>query len=186
MKMKISKYSFLSRFLPDISQVVSVYGVIAIIIYNWSVYWFFWKLSSWVKYLQIGEIIEILSYVLVMEFIESLLILCIPLSLSIILPHSWFKDFFVVRGTICIVSILAYFIFLSSQLQSISDFSQDLFKTIPFLGGIIFILIFASTKIKIVYKMIEGFSNRASLFGYITLPIILAAVFVMIISNFFG
>ena len=85
--------------LPERSDIISVYSIIAFMIYSWTFITFFFKLSSWVYYLTIGEIANILTYAMVTDLLESILILSGLLLLCLLLPPTFLKEDFRIRGT---------------------------------------------------------------------------------------
>src|SRR5512146_2034650 len=84
-----SAMSLFRRHLPHWGQVIPVYGMIAIVLYSWTLMRFFWKLPSWLYFLNGGEILGSLAYLLVINFLESLVFLCGPLFLAFVLPKGW-------------------------------------------------------------------------------------------------
>jgi len=68
-------------------------------VYSWTFITFFFKLSSWVYYLTIGEIANILTYAMVTDFLESTVILSGLLLLCLLLPPTLLKEDFRIRGT---------------------------------------------------------------------------------------
>ncbi len=108
--------NILKRF-PGWTEVLSVYAVIAFVVYAWALLWFFWQLPGWLFYLNLNDILSALTYVLATNFAESLLVLCGTLVLTLIFPSRWFRDVFVARGASLCVAMLAYMMFLSSRFQ---------------------------------------------------------------------
>ena len=99
--------SILKRF-PTRAQILPVYAVIAFIVYAWALLWFFWKLPGWLYFLNIDSIFSALTYVLATNLLESVVVLCGPLALAVVLPSRWFRDVFVARGSsLCIAGLLA-------------------------------------------------------------------------------
>ena len=93
-------FSFLSnKRLPNKSNIVSVYSIIAFMIYSWTFITFFFKLSSWVYYLTFGEIADIFTYAMVTDLFESMALLLGLLLLCLLLPATFLKDDFRIRGT---------------------------------------------------------------------------------------
>ena len=80
----------ISKRIPSIEKILPVYAVIVMIIYTWANFRYFWNVPSWNLYSTVGEFITIYAYMTVVNFIESLLILFIPVLMSIILPAKWF------------------------------------------------------------------------------------------------
>ena len=91
--------------LPDRQAILQVYAVIAVMFSAWTINAFLWKLSAWLLVLNIGEIFTIFSYAMVANLIEGLIVLLLLLGICILLP-AFFRDHFVVRGTILAVGLI--------------------------------------------------------------------------------
>lgn len=170
--------------LPSLRQITSVYAVIVLAVYSWTFLHFFWKLTGWLYYLSIGEILTILAYSLTVNLFETLLVICIPLGLSLLLPRKWFADTFVTPSVIIVLTILGYSAFLLTQFQSSDEYPNSLVRLIPtvFLTSVIIAIL--ASKAKLIVKVIDFFAEQATIFIYISIPlslISLLAVFVRIV-----
>jgi hypothetical protein len=92
--------------LPKPQAILQVYAVIAFMLSAWTITAFVWKLSTWLKFLNLGEIFTIFSYALMTNLVESLLVLFLLLVVSAILPPRFLRDDFIVRGTILSVGLI--------------------------------------------------------------------------------
>jgi hypothetical protein len=86
--------------LPEFHAVVQVYAVIAVLLSAWTIPAFLWKLPAWLLILNLGEIFTIFSYAMLIDLVESLIVLFLLLAVSVLLPPRILRDQFVVRGTI--------------------------------------------------------------------------------------
>lgn len=84
----------LKRF-PAFPQVLSVYAVIAFMLFTWCILWFFWNLTSWLNFMDLGMLLATFSYAMLVSFLEGLTALALLLVFLFILPASSFKDHFV-------------------------------------------------------------------------------------------
>src|SRR5512146_67672 len=91
--------------IPRWAQIIPVFGIILLVIYGWSLMWFFWEVPSWLHYLHLDEILVLLAYTFATNFAESLTVLCGPLLLALVLPKKWFRDVFVARGTVLALAV---------------------------------------------------------------------------------
>jgi len=89
--------AFFNRF-PKVAQLAPVYALTVLLVYGWTILWFFWKLPSWLFFMTIGEILGVVAYAMSMNLLESLCVVLIPVLLSVALPQKWFYDKFVVCG----------------------------------------------------------------------------------------
>ena len=119
------KLWFTSR-LPSMGQLTAVYGVIVLMVYGWTIYWYLWKLPSWLYFLTLGELLVTFSYAMIVNFIESLLILLVPVLLSLLLPHHWFRERFVAQGVVMVVLLLIALMNYLNVITGLQDFPPGL------------------------------------------------------------
>lgn len=176
--------SFLKR-LPTWAQIIPVYAVIVLVIYTWTILWFFWKVPSWLFYLNTGEILTMLAYSLATNLAESLLVLCGPLFLAFILPRKWFQDVFVARGAAICLAGLGYMIFLANQFQTKEDYptlSLEPWSFVLALVGIA-LLVYLSGRISLLKKVLELVADRVTIFVYILLPLSIISLVVVLVRS---
>jgi len=178
--------TILKNRFPGLQQILAVYGLISLIIYCWTLIWFFWKLPSWENFMNMGEIAIVFAYAMAANFLESLIVLIMPLSLCAVLPAKWFKDFFLSRSASLVILGLAYMMYISSHIASNDDsYPTDIVRLIPVVGLLILILTFLVGRIGLLRKLLEGLAERATIFSYIFLPIGFISLLVIIIRNVF-
>ena len=85
---------------------------------TWTLMPFFWKVPSWSYFLDVGEILTLLAYSLATNFAESLLILCGPLLVTLLLPARWFREVFIARGAALSMASIGYLMLLALQFQT--------------------------------------------------------------------
>jgi len=166
--------------LPKWPQIAAVYAVIVLIVYSWTILWFFWKFPSWLYFLSIGEVLTVFAYSMALNFFESLLVLCLPLGLGLLLPKKWFSDAFVTRSVIVILLILAYSAFILTQFQSREDYPGDLVRLIPLVFLAALILAFFAGKAKFLDKAIGFFAEQATILLYLYIPISIISILVVL------
>jgi hypothetical protein len=76
------------------------------LVYTWTLYTSFWKLPSWLFFLQVGEILSIYAYAFVVNFLESVLLLVIALVPALFLPYRWWTEAFIPKGFALILIVL--------------------------------------------------------------------------------
>jgi len=168
--------------LPNLKQIAPVYAICVIIIYSWTIVWFFWTVPAWLFYLNIWEILLIYAYLVATNFLESLLVICAPIGLSFILPSRWFRDTFVARGTSLVVLGLGYFMFLADQFQNRDDYPSILLKlwSVALASGLILLLVFIVGKTSFIKKAVEFIAEQATVFLFISIPISLISLVVVL------
>jgi hypothetical protein len=92
---------------------------------------------------------------------------------------------FVVYGTSLVMLILGYSMFFTFRLQGEQGYPKELLlMTIPFVILIVF-LVYLSGKIAVARKAIEAFSGRAVIFLYLSVPVSLISLCIVIARNLF-
>lgn len=171
--------------IPGLEKVVPVYAVIVVMIYTWSLLHFFWRLPSWLNFSTLGEIAVLFSYTVVVNLIESILVLLALVMFSMILPSKWFYDQFVSKGSSLVLLGLGSLMAFNQYL--LDDILSPLMMLAKFLAAIaiIFILIFLIDRIGILKKGLEELANRMVIFLYIWIPISAIALLTVLIRNIF-
>ena len=169
--------------MPPAQQIAAVYGVIVLIVYGWTLYWFAWKLPSWLYFLNLNEILVSLAYSLAVNFIESLIVLAVPFLVSLILPPTWFRDHFEALGTFLVILLLVAVQRYLSAIITIQGFPPGLARSaILYVAGIV-VLVFLASRIKFFLKVMEVIANRAVIFLYILIPLSFISLLVVFIRN---
>jgi len=172
--------------LPSLQQIIAVYGLISLIIYCWTLIWFFWKLPSWEYFMNMGEIAIVIAYAVATNFIESLTVLLMLLLLCVVLPAKWFKDFFLSRGSSLVILGLGYMMYISSHIASNNDsYPTNLVRLIPAIGLLILLLTFLIGRISFLRRLFEELADRASIFSYIFPPLGFISLLIIITRNIF-
>ena len=112
---------------------------------------------------------------------ESLLILCLPLVLGLVLPRKWFLDAFVTRSVIVVFSVLGYAAFILTQFNSREDYPGSIIRLFPLVLLASLGLAFLAGKIKPLTRVIDFFSEHATVFLYISIPLSLIALLVVLV-----
>jgi hypothetical protein len=176
------------RRFPGWAQIIPVFGVIILVVYTWSLMWFFWEIPSWMHFLHVGEIFILLAYTLATNFAESLAVLCGPLFVALILPGKWFRDVFVARGAALSIAGLGCMIFLAEQFTG-KDAYPSFWLQVPTLlvaAAVIGGLVYLVGQITLLRKVFEVVADRVSVFTYIVVPLSLLSLVVVCIRLLIG
>ncbi len=166
--------------LPPFSDILSVYAVIATMLFAWSILLFIWYLPSWLHFMGVGDLIGIFSYVMASSFIESLSVLFFLLLFSIIPPQKYFRNHFAVYGAsvaFCAIGLLMLRLILFNFFTiSIPYFRQ--------------VLVFAPIAVSLLSVVVPPlrhawlwFSDRLVVFLYILIPLSVFSLFVILARN---
>jgi hypothetical protein len=173
---------FKKRF-PSLNQLAPVYAVIVSVVYTWSLLKFFWKLPSFLYSFTAGEIIVTFAYLNVVNFFESLVILLVPVVLSFVLPDKWFYDRFTSKSVLLVSLLLGYLVYLARHISAEQPFPYSLMKWAPLFILLILVLVFLLDHISLVAKIVESLSNRFVVFLYITIPVSLICLLIVLFRN---
>lgn len=175
---------FANRF-PSFKQFTSVYAVVVFFVYTFSIIRFFWRIPSFINSLTIGQVLVILSYMLVVNLIESLIIVMMPVTLSLILPRTWFFDQFVAKGVLLVSLLLGYFLYVSQFINIEQDFPYPYFRILPFIFFAILTLVFILPRLKFLATLLESIADRLEVFLIISIPFSLVALIVVLVRNIY-
>ena len=171
------------RKIPPRKKIISVFAVITFIIYGWTLYWFLHELPAWLNYLQLSEILNLYSYNLAVNFLESSAFLFFVIFLCLILPRKWLYTEFVYRGVALSLSIIIYLITMIARRSQILVFSTNMIKWSPVILFAAYATIIIFEKLPFVKKLVEGFADRATIFLYVNIPASILAIATIAIRN---
>ena len=174
--------NFVKR-IPKLEQIAPVYAVVVVMIYPWSLLRFFWRLPSWLYFSSVGEIAVIFAYMMVVNLIESILVLLAPTLMSIILPQKWFYDRFITKGTLLVLFGLGYLIYFDNHLQYQTPFPLDLVYWTPAIAISILVLVFLIDWLGFLDRILNELTNRLIIFLYISIPVSLTSLLIVLIRN---
>jgi len=170
--------------IPRKVDAVAVFGAAIFMVYTWTMYVSFWKIPSWLLFLNISEILSIYAYAFLVNFLESLILLFIALVASIILPQGWWKEKFVAKGLALIMIIL-----ISAQTHiyfyGLPD-TQDVFlqgQLFWWLKTLVIAIIFTwmAGRYNWLNQALIDIADRLVIFMYIYLPLTAIAVLVVLV-----
>lgn len=171
--------------IPKLEEIAPVYAVIVMMIYPWTLTRYFWKLSSWILFASVGDLAALFSYMVVVNLLESLLVLLAPLAMSVILPRKWFYDHFKTRSVAVVLFGLGFLIYLNRNLHADSVFPLTLVRWTPVAAIAILALAFLVDQVGFFRRLLEELSSRLTVFLYISIPVSAIALLVVLIRNVF-
>ena len=167
-------------------QLTPVYAVIVAFVYIWSAFQFFWRIPSWLKFSSLNEIAVMYCYVASVNLFESLTILAIIVVVFLLLPVKWGYDQYIIKASLMAavgLGILAY--------RDYGVYPEKVFYELPLyqlaVFGTIeaFILVFPFNKIPILSRIVESLADRFVIFLYVTIPVSILSLTVVILRNLF-
>jgi hypothetical protein len=171
----------MSKRLPQFADLLPVFAVIATLFYGWSMVVFLWKLPGWMFFLNLGELAGILSYEFVTNLVESLFILFVLVLVCAILPPRFFRDVFVVRGSMAaLVMIASMMLFLHQSVSAGPAFDNKLSVWMLVSLAIAVILSALATRLRWVGAVLAGLADRLIIFLFILMPLTALGLIIVI------
>ncbi len=172
--------------LPESQQVASVYAVIVVFVYGWTIYWYIWKLPSWLFYLSLTDLLTYFAYAMMVNFLESIFVLLVPLALCLALPTNWLRDSFAARGSALVAVLLGFLTYYSRLITGLLDLPPNLpIMLLEVVLGMI-LAAYLAGRVRILRRAIEEISNRAIIFLYVFIPISAVSILAVLIRNLFA
>jgi hypothetical protein len=169
----------LKNHLPSLSEIQAFYGLIVMLIYGWSLYWYIWVLPSWVQFLTPGEIWGILWYTLAVNFIETLTLISAIVALCIVLPKRWLRDDFLWRASSIVIAPIFFLMILLARNAPLSSLPK--YGSVAFLA--FFAIQFLAARFKFFRSALYDVAERSIIFMYISIPASLLAIVVLVFRN---
>jgi hypothetical protein len=169
--------------IPRIEEIAPVYAVIVMGIYPWTLSRYFWKLSSWILFASVGDLAVFFAYMVVVNLLESILVLLVPLALSIILPRKWFYNRFKTRSISLVLFGLGFLIYLNKNLHADAPFPLTLVRWMPVASIAILVFVILVDQVSFLRRILDELANRLTVFLYISIPVSVIALLVVLVRN---
>ncbi len=165
--------------LPGWGQIAAVYSVIVLMLYTWTILWFFWKIPSWLLFMNVWELLSAFSFAVVTNLLESLVVILALLVPAVILPGRWFKDVFISRATVLAAAGLGWLMVVADQFQFKVDYPSAFIDWTPAVLAAIVVLAFVIGAFPALRKPIEALAENLTVFLFIAIPLsVLALLFI--------
>jgi len=171
----------ISSRIPSRDKLLPVYAVIVLMVYSWTILWFYYKLPGWLGFLNVGEVFGIFAYSMTTNFLESLAVLAGITLLSMVLPRKWFSDAFVARGAALAILGLGLMMYIAKQFETKEYYPAELIRWAPAILVAILAFVFLLGRVTLARKGFEVFADRAIIFLYISIPISLLSLITVLI-----
>jgi hypothetical protein len=161
--------------------------VIAVMFSAWTTPAFLWKLSAWLMILNLGEIFTVFSYSMVANLVESLIVLLLLLVICAVLPASFLRDDFVVRGTILSLGLIGSLMaFVKFDMEFGFRSGLKLLRgplTVLLLMAILLVLPPRHRITRFLHSAIPWITDRMMVFLYILVPLFVVVLTYVIFRN---
>jgi hypothetical protein len=130
-----------------------------------------------------GQLFAAFSYSLVTAFLESLAFLLLLLALSFILPPSWLREAFVVRGSLISLSVLGLILLRAYLNTTALAYLRGLGALGAAAGAAALVLVVLSGRAGWLRKSVAWLADRLTVFLYILVPLSLIGLITVLLRN---
>jgi hypothetical protein len=175
----------ISRRFPKQSEIVPVYAVIVLVIYGWTILKFNYNLPGWLYFLNLGEILGNFAYSMVTNLLESVLGLLGVIAAGVLLPRKWFGEAFIARGVSLSILVLGLMMYIAGQFKTKEDYPAEIIRWSPAVLVLIALVVYLLGRVRFTRIALEFFGDRAIIFLYISIPVSVLSLIVVLIRNIF-
>ena len=172
-----------SRF-PGKQNTTNLFATAVFIVYGWTIYASFWKIPSWIFYLQLNEIISVYAYSFLLNFSESILLTLGLIFLGFFLSGNLWKDGFLAA------SVVILFVSVGSALLHMRIY-EDPNLRVGFVSSqlkwwavtllIAFVASFISVRVAWLRSFFEDLADRFVVFLYIYIPLTILSLGIIVV-----
>lgn len=171
--------------IPKQNEIVPVYAIIVIMVYGWTILKFSYNVSGWLYFLNIGEVMSVFAYTMVVNLLESLVVLLGVVAIGVVLPRKWFSDAFIARGAVLSALMLGLMMYVAAQFSSKDYYPAEIVRWLPAILSLMGLVIYFFGRAQFLRKVIEFFADRAIIFLYISIPVSILSLIAVLIQNIF-
>lgn len=173
----------IARF-PDKQSIVNVFATAAFIVYGWTIYASFWKIPSWIFYLNLNEIFSIYAYSFITNFVESALLTLGLVFLGFFLSGNFWKDGFLAAGIVVLfvsVGSALWHMWLYEDPNLRVSFVNSQFRWWMMTALIALVASSACVRHPWLRRILENLADRFAVFLYIYIPLTILSLGIVII-----
>lgn len=164
---------FVSR-LPEKTKIVSLFAVAVFIVYGWTIYASFWKIPSWIFYLDLYEIFSVYAYSFLVNFAESTLLTLGLVMLGFLLAGNLWKDGFLAASVVVLVVLVGSALLHMRMYENPNLRLGFIDSQLRWWAGTLPIALVASmisARVGWLRKAIETLADRFTVFLYLYIPL---------------
>lgn len=155
-----------------------------LILYTFSLWFSLQDFSrNWIKFLDVEDILGVISYIMIGACIESLLVTAFLIFVYLLVPRSIAQGRFVLYGTILTITFMLALMLRDGTSARIIDILKNNNMVFTFFMVSALVLSLISERVKIVRSAFEAFADRCVIFLFVYLPISLLAMIIVVIRN---
>lgn len=172
--------------VPQPREIIPVYATLVFFLYTWMLMHFFWKVPSWLYFLSVGEILNLLAYSLFVNLIESIVFTLFIVGICLLIPAKLLHGKFVacagVLGFLLLLWIAAFDLMSAwivlSKVQILAWLLCVILSVALFM---FFVIRFPSLQ-----KIVTNICDRFIVFLYLAIPLSLLGGCVFFAQFLFG
>ena len=173
---------FIAR-LPDRRSILGVYATAVFLVYSWTLFASFWKVPSWLFFLNISEILSVYAYSIVIDFAESLTLLFLVLLVGMLLPRRWWNAKFTTMGAVWIAVLMGSIMIRLYTNRTPDGWEEFIYTQWAWWGPSLLLgltLSFIFSHVSWLRKWLENLVDRLIVFLYLYLPLTVLSVIVVL------
>lgn len=175
----------ISSRIPKLKEATPVYAIIVIMIYSWTILKFNYNVPGWLYFLTLGEVMSVFAYSMVTNLLESLIVLLGVVTVGVVLPKKWFSDAFIARGSSLSILMLGLMMYVADQFVGKDYYPAEIVRWFPAILVLTGLVVYFFGRIQFMRRSIEFFADRAIIFLYISIPVSILSLIVVLIQNIF-
>lgn len=178
--------NFFRKRLPERSEVYTVLGVVVFMVFGWSMWGFFYKVPSFILHFKVGQILAVFAYMMGVALLESLLVTLGLGLLSLLLPVGWFKNGFVYKSFITVLTGAIALLWLENTIMAFNNKlpPADLLLTAAGITlGAWVVLLLAFHYVKFLQNPVLFITDRVGVMAYLYIPLGILGLIVVLIRN---
>lgn len=165
-------------------EILLVLAAGAFPIYSWAIVLFFERLTGWLYYLNIWEILSIFAYTQLFAFVESLAVVTGIVLLALVLPSRLFRETFVPTGTAIVL--------LTALWAMVAQFNDSTLRELPMRMLAVWFMLYLATIVVawfLLYRSprlrraVQTLAERMSVLLYLYIPLSALSLLVILWRN---
>jgi len=162
---------------PKKEQIIPVFAWVSFLSFTWTLYQFAYYLPSWTLNFSSIGIFSILSYSVMFDLMEALLMTLALVVVSMILPPGWVSRRFPAQGFVIVVTMLS--LILAGNGEEKGPLLQFLFVAAGVITNILVI------RVEKLNKYLENLVGRFVVFLYLYIPLSVIGTILVLVRNLF-
>lgn len=176
--------TFPLKVLVSKQQAFLAFSVVAFPIFSWAILQYLERMTAWLYYLTIWEVVSLLAYALSFAFIESIVITLGLVILSALLPGFLFRHNFVPVVLAIILPVALAAIAFHTFEDNLRAISLPVLAAALILYGLVALALYLIVqRMPQVANRFQRLADRISILAYLYVPLSVVSLLVVIVRN---